>query len=728
MAAEVGLFLDGLRCAGCVNRTERALREARGVVEAHVNYTSHRALVQFDASATTAEGLVETVRSLGYDATPYDPAALERPDERAARGALIRLLVAAFLAMNVMWIAVALYTGAYQGMDAEARRALRWVAIVLSAPAVFFCAWPFWRGAFLGLARGELTIDVPVVLGVGTSFVVSIVGTLAESEHLYMDSAAVIVFLILLGRTLEQRARARAASAVERLATLTPDIARRIGPAGVEEVEPRQLRAGDRVIVPAGETIPVDARVITGRSDIDESTFTGESVPVVRSGGDGVTGGTSNLTGELIVEVTAPLDAGRLARLADLLERAQAERPEVQRMADRVAAVFAPTVLAVAAATAVIWVVRGASGLEVALTTASVLIVACPCALGLATPAAITAAIGRAASLGVLVKSGASLERCASVDAVLLDKTGTLSEGRHRVEAVLPARGTDEAAVLRAAALAEGASTHPLAEAIRDEVGARGLAAAPTGDGQLRPGLGVVWGEGAEAIRVGSERWLVAEGVRLPQELVAEAKPLAERGLSLAWVARGFDALGVIACWDRPRPDARQTVARLSQQGCRVALVTGDHPGAAARAASATGITDVVSEASPEDKVGHVRRWRAAGQRVLVAGDGVNDAAALAAADVGVAMARGSDVTLHTADIVVRAPRLGALADTLALSRRTLARIRENLGFALVYNAVAVPLAIVGWLDPLLAAIAMSGSSVVVTLNALRLLRFRAGS
>jgi Cu2+-exporting ATPase len=699
--AETGLFLDGLRCAGCVHRVEQALRSAPGVLEAAVNYTTARALVRFDAERTDARRLVVAVQGLGYEATPYDPESLERPATAEARAALVRLLLAAFLAGNVMVVAGALYIGAYEGMGEVTRRSLRWFAIALSLPAISWCALPFWRGALSGLRRGSVPMDVPVVLGMSVAFAASVAGTLAGSADVFVDSATMIVFLILLGRTLERRARARAAGAVDRLAALQPATALRRCEGGFEEVPAEALRPGDRVRVPAGQSVPADGCVVAGASELDESLVTGESLAVLRGVGDAVTGGTRNLLEELEVEVTAPVASGTLARMSALLERAQAERPAIQHLADRVAAVFAPTVVAVALLTAAVGFWLGQAPLEVALRAAAVLIVACPCALGLATPAAVTAAIGRAATLGVLVKRGSALERCAGVDALVLDKTGTLSEGCLAVETVA------EVAIRRAAE-------------------ARGLEAAEVTPRRTLAGRGVEAGGGPERLRVGTRAWLEAEGVGIDAELAETAEKLAERGLSLAFVARGLRALGVVALSDPPRSDAIDAVARLTGLGLGIELVSGDQPGAVALAARRAGIAEFAAGVSPEAKVERVRRLRSAGRSVLVAGDGINDAAALAAGDVGVAMASGSDVALHAADAVIRAPRLEALADLVELSRSALRRIRENLTLAVAYNALAIPLAAGGVLGPLGAALAMSLSSLVVTGTAVRLLGWKA--
>lgn len=724
--AETGLFLDGLRCSGCVARVERSLRALPGVGEASVNHTTHRALVRFDPASLDVQRLVAEVRTLGYEATPFDPDALERPATREARKALVRLLVAAFLAANVMMISAGLYIGSYQGIDPATETALRWLGLALSLPAVVWCAAPFWRGAWTGLRRREITIDLPVALGIGTAFAASLAGTLEGVTHVFLDSAAMIVFLILLGRTLERGARARASRAVEQLATLAPATALRRRGDVVEEVPASALEPGDTVVVAPGQAFPADGVIALGATEVDESLLTGESHPIARRCGECVTGGSRNVLAEVEVDVRARADHGTLARLASLLERAQLERPQIQLMADRVAAVFAPAVLAVTALTALGWLLAGATPLEVAMTSAAVLIVACPCALGLATPAAVTAAIGRAASFGVLVKSGEAIERCAAVTTVLLDKTGTLSTGRLAVERVIAAGGFDDADILRSAAAIEGAATHPVAEALRAELERRGLAAPVARGGRSAlPGRGVVAVDAAGRGVVGSRELLSECGIAIDPGLDEAARQLGAQGASLAFVAEAERVLGVVSLGDPPRPDARDAVARLRKLGLSVTLVSGDHADAVAMAASRAGIEERYAGMRPEQKVEHVQRVRAAGHAVLMAGDGINDAAALAAADVGFAMGRGADVAIHAADVVVRAPRLGALADAIGLARATLRRVRENLAFAVLYNVVAVPLAAFGALDPLPAAIAMSLSSLVVTGNAVRLLAWR---
>jgi heavy metal translocating P-type ATPase len=717
---ELGFLLDGLRCAGCALRVERELRGAPGVLDASVNFATQRALVRFRHGAIDSQALTRRVEALGYRAAPYPPEALTRPATREAREALVRLLVAAFLAGNVMVLSFALYFGALSGIDAELRRGLRWLALALSLPALGYCALPFWRGAWAGLRRGELTLDVPVVVGATTAFAANLLGTFGEVRDLFMDSPPTIVFLMLLGRTLERGARARASAAVDALAARAPRGALRRGPAGLESVDAGALRRGDRVVVAAGQAFPVDGVLRSGGAEVDESLLSGESLPVARALGEEVRCGALNLAGDVELEVTAPASGGTVARLVGLLERAQAERPSVSRAVDRVAAGFAPAILGIGALTALGSALTGASGLDAALRAASVLIVACPCALGLATPAAVSAALGRAAQLGLWFKSGEALERAARVDLALLDKTGTLTSGRLTVTRVSTTSGVSESAALAAAASLAGASRHPIAEALRREAERRGVPCIPAGETRSLPGLGLESG----ARLLGSRALLAARGVALEPELDAAARADARCGASLCFLVEDGRALGAFALADVPRPEAREALAELAAAGIRTALVSGDHEDAARAAARAVGLADVQSAASPEAKVARVRAERARGAHVVFAGDGINDAAALAAADLGFAFAHGSDVTLHAADVVSHSARLTALPQALALGRSAMRRIRENLALALLYNAVAVPLAIAGVLGPFSAALAMSASSLVVTGNSLRLLRF----
>ncbi|HXX48112.1 MAG TPA: cation-translocating P-type ATPase [Myxococcota bacterium] len=719
--AEVGFALGGLRCAGCAARVERELRCAPGVREASVSFATQRALVCFDPSATDAAALAARVEALGYRAARFDPEALERPGDRDARAALARVLVAAFLAGNLMVISFALYFGALQDIDPALRRALRWLALALSLPSLAYCALPFWRGALAGLRRRELTLDVPIVLGATTAFAAGVVGTLGEARDLFTDSAATIIFLMLLGRALERGARTRASSAVEALAARAPRSALRRAGERLEPVAADRLAPGDRVVVARGQAFPVDGRLLSGPVEIDESLLSGESLPVTRAAGDEARGGTVCLSGDAEVEVTHGAATGTVARLVGLLERAQADRPRLQRAADRVAEVFAPAVLAIAALTALGCALAGVPPLETALRAASVLIVACPCALGLATPAAVSAALGRGAELGLWFRSGAALERAAAVDRVLLDKTGTLTTGQLSVARVIADAGHSENELVAAAAAAVGASAHPVSSAIRAEAARRGLGAAATcGERRELPGLGVEGGE----LRCGSAALLHMRGVEIGEGLAAAAKAEAERGASIAFVARDARALGALALADPLRADAAAAVARLRALGLSLALISGDQPAAVGCAARAAGIGEASSEVGPEGKLERVAGERARGVHVAFAGDGINDAAALAAADFGFAFAHGSDVTVFAADVVSHDAQLDSLPRALALARAAMRRIRENLALAIAYNAVAVPLAIAGILGPFSAALAMSASSLVVTGNALRLRRF----
>ena len=624
-----------------------------------------------------------------------------------------------------MWLAVALYIGAFEGIDETTRSGLRWVATALSLPAVTWCAAPFWRGAFAGLRRREITIDVPVVLGLSVAFGVSIVGTATNADHVYVDSAAMIVFLILLGRTLERRARARTSESVERLSRLAPKTAWRRGATGLEEIALDEVAVGDRLVIPPGEAVPADGRILVGASEFDESLLSGESVPVARQPGDVVAGGSRNLLSEVTVSVTATAREGTLAKLQALLERAQTEKPALQRLADRVAAVFAPTVPGAGRAGRRVLELPRRAGPRGRAHHGRGADRGVPVRARARHAGRGDGALGRAARLGILFKSGDAIERCARVDRVLLDKTGTLTEGRQHVDAIVTAADVDAKQVLAAAADAEGSSLHPVAAGIRRAAAEAGAVPGEVTPRETLAGRGVRAGDGPERILVGNAVLLREHGLEPPETLAADLRTRASEGATVAWVARGDRVLGAITLTDRPREDAAEAVVRLERLGLSVSLLSGDHEGAVRLAAGRAGIASAAGEISPDGKLDAVRGCREAGETVLAAGDGVNDAACLAAADVGASMARGADVAIHASDLVIRSPRLSALPEAVALSRVTVRRIRQNLALAVGYNLVAIPLAAAGVLTPLLAAVAMSLSSVIVTGNAVRLLRWQ---
>lgn len=739
------LEIEGMTCASCVARVEKRLQRLEGV-SATVNLATETARVDYPAELPPAE-LLGAVRDAGYaarvrPARPTRPAAdpTEAPTDRDAgahthdvedapgRTTLrTRLVVGGVLAVPVVVLGM---------VPAWQFPGWQWVSLVLTAPVVLWAGWPFHRSTFVNARHGALTMDTLVTLGTFAAFVwsvwavlfgsagrtgirheVMLIGPVHDPTSLvYFEVAAAVTILILLGRYIEQRSRRRAGAALRALLDL--------GATDVElpdgtRVPAEGLAVGDEFVVRPGSTVATDGVVVDGSATLDESMLTGESAPVEATAGTEVTGGTIASGGRLRVRATSVGDDTRLAHLARLVDEAQAGKSRVQRLADRVSAVFVPVVIVLAVATLLGWIIAGqplAAGFTAAV---AVLIIACPCALGLATPIAVLVGTGRGAELGILITGPEALEAAERIDVVLLDKTGTLTEGRMSVSAVTADTGIDRAEALRLAGAVEAASEHPVARAI---VAAAGEVPAVTGFANVA-GRGVAGVVEGRSIVVGSPRHVEERTGALPPALAEAARAAAERGATVVAVAWDDRARAVIAVADRIRDDSREAVARLHRVGASVALVTGDNAGAARAVATELGIDDVVAGARPEDKLAEVRRRQAAGQRVAMVGDGVNDAAALAAADLGIALGGGTDAAKHASDITLTAGSPLAVAAALALSRRTLRVIRGNLFWAFAYNVAALPLAVAGVLNPMVAAAAMAFSSVFVVLNSLRLRR-----
>jgi heavy metal translocating P-type ATPase len=702
--ADTVLDIEGMTCASCVRKIESALENVDGVEGANVNLATRTATVT--ASDVAPERLIDVVTRTGYGARPHSD---ERPAEAEYESFRRRLSLAVVLTIPVLVVT-------FLTPDLEGAAEIAWA---LSTPVVFWAGWPFFRGALRASRHGTTTMDTLVALGSLAAYGYSMWSVLAgHSEH-YFDTAAVIVTLILLGKTLEARARAGATDASRTLllrgakeATVLQDGVERTVP--IEDVHP-----GMRVVVRPGEKIPADGVVKEGTSWVDLSLLTGESVPVDVGPGDEVVGASINGRGRIVVFVTKTGGNSRLGEIVRLLQAAQGSKAPVQRLADRISSVFVPIVIAIAIATFVGWIaLSDASAGAALLHAASVLLIACPCALGLATPAAIMAGTGRAAELGVLFKGGEVFERVRNVDVVLLDKTGTLTEGRMRVAAVLPIAGTTEDDLVVTAAAVEVGSEHPIARAVTDAAAARGLTLPEATNLEVEPGMG------ARADVLGS-RVRVGRPSSLPPDLRSSADALAGEGRTPFAVWRDGFPVGLIAVTDSLKPEAPDAISRLKRSGLRTRLVTGDRVATARSVATSAGVDDVAAEVLPEGKVEEVRRLQERGQLVVFVGDGLNDAPALAQADVSIAMGTGTDVALASADVDLLGGSLESVPDSLELARMTYRVIVENLGWAFVYNVVMIPLAVIGALTPMWAAAAMAASSVTVVMNALRLRRFR---
>jgi P-type Cu+ transporter len=670
----VDLPLSGMTCAACARAIERTLASTRGVERAHVNFATGTATVEFDPEHARVGDFVEAIEDLGYGVPETELA----PDAEAL-AYRTRLMVAVLFAIPVMVL----------GMM---HRAV-WLQLALTLPVVFYSGAPFYEAAWSGLRHRSANMNTLIALGTGAAFLYSLFETLRGGHEVYYEAAAVIIALILLGRTLEARARGKASEAIRRLMDLQPPTARVIRGGAEVEVPVAEVRVGDLLVVRPGERIPVDGTVTDGASAVDESMLTGESLPVDKASGASAFAGTINLSGAFRLEARKVGRGTVLRQLIEMVKQAQGSRAPVARLADVVSAWFTLGVLAAATVTLVAWLLR--APFSVALVNAvAVLIIACPCALGLATPTAILVGTGRGAERGILIKGGEALEMAQRIDTVVLDKTGTLTVGRPQVTAIHPQGGRGEAEVLRFAASAELYSEHPIAKAIVETARARGIEPVKPATFSAQTGLGV------RSVIEGHEVVVGRPGITITVD--------------------GAVA-GSIEIADVNKPEAAAAVKKLKKMGLDVWLITGDNSAAAERAAREAGIDHVMAEVLPDQKVKQIRELQAGGKRVAMVGDGINDAPALAQADLGIAMGTGSDIALEAGQITLMRGDLNGVAEAMELARRTMRVIRQNLFWAFAYNTIGIPVAALGLLSPMLASAAMALSSITVVSNSLRL-------
>ncbi|MBF0107850.1 MAG: heavy metal translocating P-type ATPase [Magnetococcales bacterium] len=716
---EVHLLLEGIHCAACVWLNEQVLRRIPGVLEAHVNFADFRATVRWHPETTTLGHLIDAIQRVGYKAHPYDPRRVEESHRRRDRSLLIRLGVAGFGAANVMFIAVALYAGTFQGMETRYETFFHWVSLLIACPVVFYSGSVFFHGAWQGIRAGRLTMDFSIALGATVTFLASVVATWGGPGAVYFDSVTLFIFVLLLGRTLESTARRKAAGAAERLTRFQPETVQVLRE-GVEQRLPlRQVRVDDEVVIRPGERIAVDGWILRGRTTVDESMLTGEAEAVVKVPGSAVIGGTMNVDGGIHVRVRRVGGETTLARILQTVTAAQSSRTLVHPLADRVAAWLVGGVVFLSFVTFVYWWPRDP---DQALPNAvALLIITCPCALGLATPAAMLVACGNAARGGMLIRDPGTLERLARIQQVVLDKTGVVTEGKPRLTRSLPAteNGIDHRTLLRRVAAVERYSEHPLGQAVMRAFAEQELERLPEAENpRIEPGLGLLARVEGEMTRVGRPEFAFAGDREDRIEI-----PVDDSGQPVTWVACTVEGTpwGWLGFLDPIRADAVATVRFLKEQGLIVSLLSGDRQASVSWTADRVGIAMAVGGVLPEEKQQVIRALRQEGIRVAMVGDGVNDAPALALADVSLAVDRAADLSRATSDVILLDPGLSSVAHLFAMARQTLRIIRQNLFFSLAYNVVTIPLAVAGWVSPIVAAIAMPVSSLVVVANALRL-------
>ncbi len=707
----ITVLLEGLRCAACSWLADKALHMESGVLEVSVNPATARARIVWDPAQVRLGDLLRILEHVGLRPHPLAGEPAEQLALQERRSALKRLAVAGLGMMQVMMFAVPMYFGEHSGMDPKIREFLRLVSMLVCIPVALYAGWPFYKGAWAALRARGISMDVPVSLGILLAFTASVVNALRGEGEVYFDSVTMFVFFLSLGRYVEMIARHRAGSVADALARLAPVTARRLRGAVVEDVRTVDLEVGDELLVRTGEVFPADGIVSEGEGRVDESMLTGESVAIAKSPGARVNAGTQNLGAPLRLQVTAVADDTVLSGIVTLLERAQAERPRLARAADRAAAWFLRRILFAAAVVFAAWWFVDPSRAFPA--TLAMLVATCPCALSLATPAALAAATSALARRGVLVAHADALESMARATDVLWDKTGTLTRGLVRIEEIRQLGAAPEARCLALATALERMSEHPIARAFL----AAGGAAATASDATVHPGRGIEGRVDGQLLRIGTLDFVT----ELSGTATGDATPAEEE----SWVYLGSSE-GLVAAFrlsDQLRPEAGRCVGELGELGLRSEIVSGDEPATVARVAARCGIDSQRARLRPDSKLDRLRQLQDGGAKVVAVGDGINDAPLLSGAEVGVAMGRGSALAQTSADLILVRDSLDALPEAVRLARRTQRVVRQNLSWAIVYNLTALPLAALGFVPPWLAALGMSFSSIAVVLNAMRLSR-----
>jgi P-type Cu+ transporter len=712
--------IGGMHCAACANRNELALKKLPGVVEAAVNFALRSARVEFDPARVSERTLHQTVVANGFQVLSKE---LARDNKAAAARELgharLRAFIALALAAPVMTLAM---LDVVLPWEIAGRNVSLWLQAVLSSIVILGLGWEFHQGMARLALRGVANMDTLISLGTLSALAFSIWGFVIGDQLLYFETGAVIAALILLGRYFEARSRGQASAAIEKLMDLGAKSARVLRDGRDVEIPIDAVQVGDVLSVRPGEKIPIDGRVTCGRSTVDEAMLTGESMPVSKSVGDLVFGATLNLNGVLRVEATKVGEDTTLAQIVKLVADAQGKKAPIQKLADRISGIFVPIVLGIAAVTMLGWYLATGDVYQSIIPAVAVLVIACPCSLGLATPTAIMVGTGLGARRGILIKNGEALERGQRIDVVLFDKTGTLTEGRPEVVAQHASTG-DQDELPRLAASVEQSSEHPLARAIVVAAERRHLALTSPEDFENLAGKGVRARLDGEEVLAASPRHLKALGIRFSAEDDDALNTHEAQGRTVIALAKAQTLIGLVAIADTLKPDAREAIQVLHARGMQTAMITGDNARAAQAIAAELGMTKVFAEVLPHEKADKVRSLQAEGARVAFVGDGINDAPALARADLGIAIGTGTDIAIEAGNIVLVKGNPLKVVEALALSRLTFRTIRQNLFWAFFYNVAAIPLAAIGWLNPMIAAGAMAISSVSVVGNSLRIRR-----
>jgi len=711
--------IGGMHCAACASRNERALKSLPGVLEAAVNFAMRTARVEFDPARVSERSLHDAIVGNGFQVLTSEFARDNKAQaQQELDDARWRAVAALILGTPVMLLAMLEIELPWTIAE---RNVSLWLQAILSSIVILGLGWEFHRGMARLAFRATANMDTLISLGTLSALLYSLWALFAGDQHMYFETGAVIAALILLGRYFEARSRGQAGAAIEKLMDLGAKTARIVSPDGGKEVHIDAVRVGDTLLVKPGEKIPVDGRVVDGRSTVDESMLTGESMPVGKSAGEEVFGATLNISGVLRIEATKVGQDTTLAQIVKLVADAQGKKAPIQKLADRISGVFVPIVLGIAVLTAIGWYVATGDVYQSIIPAVAVLVIACPCSLGLATPTAIMVGTGLGARRGILIKNGEALERGEKIDVVLLDKTGTLTEGKPKVVAVETSGEENELVGL--AASVEQFSEHPLGQAIVRAARELNLTLSDVPDFENIAGKGVRARVCGKAVLVGSPRLLREYGVTFTKADDAAISRHESHGHTVVAVAREGELAGILAVADTLKEDARQAIQLLHDQGMQTVMITGDNQRAAQSIAAQLGIRRVIAEVLPHEKADKVRELQQEGARVAFVGDGINDAPALARADLGIAMGTGTDIAIEAGNIVLVKGSPLKVVEALALSRLTFRTIRQNLFWAFFYNVAAIQIAAIGWLNPMIAAGAMAVSSVSVVANSLRIRR-----
>jgi Cu2+-exporting ATPase len=723
--SEIDIVIDGIRCASCVWLIERFLEKIKGIEYVRINYATHRARIRWRDDRTDIEEIINNINRIGYTPRPFTMRSYVEGLKEAKRDLLIRFGTASFFSMQLMMYSIALYAGYFEGMERMTKLILQIIALLLATPVVFYSGMPFIKGAIRGLRRLNFNMDVLIALGAISAYIYSIF-QIPLGREVYFDTSAMIITLILLGRYIETGARGKASDVISRLLSLAPVEAKVVkitgsGDRTVKSVSISSIREGDMIEVSPGERIPLDGVVIEGSSEVDESMLTGESRPVMKATGDEVFCGTQNLYGSMVFRVNRVGEETVLSRIIKTVEDIQSSRPPVQALADRVVGIFVPSILILSITTGIGWFLHKGSLSMAIMNSISVLVIACPCALGLATPLTILAGTGLLASRGIVIKRTEIIERLRNTDTVVFDKTGTLTEGRPGVVS-FKAWGISEEEALMISASLEAYSEHTIGKAIVDYAG--DLPHHDITDFKAIPGKGVMGRVEGREVLIGNRAFVESDGIKKSGLLTYGSKE-EESGNTVVYLSIDGEIMAFFVISDTPREEAHIAVRMLKDRGYRVKMITGDNQPSAIRIGRLTGIPDedVMAEMDPLMKAEAIRKMQREGKSVIMAGDGINDAPALSQADAGISMGRATDIALESSDVVLMRNDLRLIPQVMDISKRISRIIGQNLFWALIYNGIAIPLAISGILHPIISAISMTLSSLSVVGNSMRLRR-----